>query len=169
MNPDNQTQNPQPDYSFITSQPTPDMPSPKKSHGKLFVIGGLFFTFLILIGVLVATGANKKVVEQSSPSDVVQSHIKLLSENKIADSKEYYANANQINDELYTLTWEKVLSKQFDFSKCKLLPATGDQPANVVKEFCQHRDAQSGQIFVFHLSQSNLIESVNYDAGDKNG
>lgn len=170
MNPNDQPQI-QPDYSFITDQQNQSFQQPQKDNSfkiKLLILGGLFVVMMAGIGIL-ATTTNKSVKETAKLEDVAITHIQLVANGKIAESKQYFTNASSMDDKIYELSWLPVTKGDYDLSKCQSVPVDASQESTTEKVFCPYKSKNTGQIFIYTLNdQTGLIEKIDYEKGDTN-
>src|SRR5690554_525688 len=83
-----QNQNVQPDYSFITNQPGPPA---KKSPKPLYLFAGVFGVFLLLIGIMFVSSRNnvKKVADGpkfDSAAQVPEQYLRHIGDNQYPEA-----------------------------------------------------------------------------------
>ncbi len=154
MNPNNYQSNPAPDYSFITGQGGPEL-QPKKANTKVIIIfAGLVLLVVLTIILAVASKSSNSVKESvSQTQSVATSHLALVSEGKLDESKQLFSDPNKVKPEVYTYIWSTFMPSGYSLKGCKVT-ASDDSSATVWCPF--KNDSSKGSILKYSIINGKI-------------
>ena len=160
MNPNNYQSNPVPDYSFITGQGGPEL-QPKKANIKVIVIfAGLVLLIILTIILAVASKSSNSVKESvSQTQNVVTSHLALVSDGKLDESKQLFSDPNKFSPEIYNYVWGTLMPTKYNLKSCTITSSEN----NVVYVFCAFKDKPLEGSVLKYMIKDGKIESVSND------
>jgi hypothetical protein len=171
MNP--QTQNKQPDFSFIANQPDPGMQ--KKPKHKLIFIGFSIFVLIVGLGVLLLFTANKNVkrqpvatnsVEPASSDKTTEQYLGYIKDGKYQDAYGLLAKETKqkFTQDMYTSLVPAIFNN-IDVGLCQATgKATGENNVTKATYTCPTKNKEFKATIEFEVvTEDENYRVSNYD------
>ena len=161
MNSDENNQNQQLNYDFITNQGGDLSVAGKKPKDRRIVIIAVLTVLAVIMVSLLALTTNKSVQKAKSNEEIPVKHLRLISENQITEAIKMYSKADQISPELFQEVWVNKVFSKYDLTSCQQVKYIENNEIVDVEMFCPYKESAEGRILTYEINiETGLIEKV---------
>jgi hypothetical protein len=162
MNSDQENQNHQVNYDFITNQGGDLSVSEKKPKDRRVLIIIILVGLTLVMALALALSTNNSVKEATSgDSEIPLKHLQYISQGQTEEATKLYVQADEIPPEVFDAFWLDLMSKKYNFSDCSVAKSEDTDSGKKVEVFCPYKDTEEGGIITYQLNKSSgLIEEV---------
>lgn len=171
MNSDEQNQNQQVNYDFITNQGGDLSVSEKKPKDRRVLIIIILIAITVVMFIALAFASKSTIKQQSETEQLPVKHLGYINDTNYEEAIKLYDNPNNFDSESFKVFWSQVMAEQYDLRKCEYVKTTEETDKTLTEMFCPFIEKDEGRILTYEISKSTgLIIRVTDSYGvEQNG